>query len=157
MKNKGEIILYKNQVGNIKINVRLEDDTVWLNQKQIALLFCKGRTTIVEHIGNVFKEGELDENVVCRKFRHTTQHGAIEDKTQEKDVKYYNLDVIISVGYRVKSLQGTNSNRISLSPCRCFAATFNKFKTKQKKLEKEDSFKEIEQDIKMLKKKRTKN
>ncbi len=106
MKNKGEIILYKNQVGNIKINVRLEDDTVWLNQKQIALLFGKGRTTIVEHIGNVFKEGELNKKVVCRNFRHTTQHGAIQDKNQDKDVKYYNLDVIISVGYRVKSLQG---------------------------------------------------
>jgi len=94
MENKGEIILYKNQVGNIKINVRLEDDTVWLNQKQIALLFGKGRTTIVEHIGNVFKEGELNENVVCRNFRHTTQHGAIQDKTQEKDeetIKFFKI------------------------------------------------------------------
>jgi hypothetical protein len=71
------------------------------------LLFGKGRSTIAEHIQNVFKEGELDEKVVCRYFRHTTQHGAIEGKTQEKEVKYYNLDVIISFGYRVKSPQGT--------------------------------------------------
>ena len=103
----GEIILYQNQDGNIKIDVRLEDETVWLSQAQIAELFGKGRTTITEHIQNVFAEGELDENVVCRNFRHTTSHGAIVGKTQEKEVKYYNLDVIISIGYRVKSPQGT--------------------------------------------------
>ena len=103
----GEIILYQNQDGNIKIDVRLEDETVWLSQAQIAELFGKGRTTITEHIQNVFGEGELDENVVCRNFRHTTSHGAIVGKTQEKEVKYYNLDVIISIGYRVKSPQGT--------------------------------------------------
>ncbi len=73
----------------------------------MAEMFNKGRSTITEHIQNVFDEGELDEKVVCRYFRHTTQHGAIEGKTQEKEVKFYNLDVIISVGYRVKSLQGT--------------------------------------------------
>ena len=105
--NNGEIVLYQNQDGQIKLDVRLEDETVWLTQAQIAILFCKGRSTITEHIKNVFKEGELDENMVCRDFRHTTQHGAIEGKTQEKDVKHYNLDVIISLGYRVKSPQGT--------------------------------------------------
>ena len=102
-----EIIIYQNQQGNIKVDVRLEDETVWLTQAQMATLFGKGRTTITEHIGNVFKEGELDEEVVCRNFRHTTQHGAIEGKTQETTTTYYNLDVIISVGYRVKSPQGT--------------------------------------------------
>ncbi len=105
--NTGEILIYQNTDGNIKIDVRLEEETVWLTQDQIALLFGKGRSTITEHIQNVFKEGELDEKVVCRYFRHTTQHGAVEGKTQEKEVKYYNLDVIISVGYRVKSPQGT--------------------------------------------------
>tara|TARA_R110000868_G_scaffold51890_3_gene164347 strand:- start:2263 stop:2634 length:372 start_codon:yes stop_codon:yes gene_type:complete len=103
----GEILLYQNQDGSIKIDVRLEEETVWLNQAQIALFFGKGRSTITEHIANVFKEGELDENLVCREFRLTTSHGAIEGKTQEISVKHYNLDVIISVGYRVKSLQGT--------------------------------------------------
>ena len=103
----GEITIYQNQEGNIKIDVRLEDETVWLTQAQMAKLFGKGRTTITEHIQNVFKEGELEENVVCRNFRHTTQHGAIAGKTQETITKYYNLDVIISVGYRVKSAQGT--------------------------------------------------
>lgn len=105
--NTGEILIYQNLDGNIKIDVRLEEETVWLTQAQIALLFGKGRSTITEHIANVFKEGELDEKVVCRDFRLTTLHGAIEGKTQENSVKHYNLDVIISVGYRVKSLQGT--------------------------------------------------
>jgi hypothetical protein len=73
----------------------------------MAWLFGKGRSTVTEHINNIFKEGELDEKVVCRDFRHTMKHGAVAGKTQEKLVKYYNLDVIISVGYRVKSLQGT--------------------------------------------------
>jgi hypothetical protein len=111
--NTGEILLYQNQDGTIKVDVRLEEETVWLTQAQIALLFAKGRTTITEHIANVFGEGELIENVVCRNFRLITQHGAIEGKIQEKEVKHYNLDVMISVGYRVKSQQGTHS--ISLS------------------------------------------
>jgi len=107
MDKNSEIIIYQTEDGQTKIQARLEDETVWLTQAQMAELFGKGRSTITEHIGNIFKEGELDENLVCRNFRHTTQHGAIEGKTQDKDVKYYNLDVIISVGYRVKSVQGT--------------------------------------------------
>lgn len=103
----GEILIYQNQDGNIKIDVRLEEETVWLSQAQMGLLFGKARTTITEHIQNIFKEGELDEKVVCRDFRLTTSHGAIPDKNQESNVKLYNLDVIISVGYRVKSQQGT--------------------------------------------------
>lgn len=96
-----EIIFYQNQEGDIQIEVQLENETVWLTQAQMAELFNKARTTITEHIRNVFKEGELDENSVCRKFRHTADDG----KTYETN--YYNLDVIISVGYRVKSKQGT--------------------------------------------------
>lgn len=102
-----EILIYQTEDGQTKIQTRLENETVWLTQSQMAELFGKGRSTITEHINNLFKEGELDEELVCRNFRHTTQHGAIEGKTQENNVKYYNLDVIISVGYRVKSLQGT--------------------------------------------------
>ncbi|MDR1878665.1 MAG: virulence RhuM family protein [Bacteroidales bacterium] len=101
-----EIIIYQSD-GNIKIDVRLEEETVWLTQSQMAQLFGKDKRTISEHIGNIFKEGELNEEVVVRKFRITTQHGAIEGKTQEVEVNGYNLDVIISVGYRVKSQQGT--------------------------------------------------
>lgn len=102
-----EIIIYQNPAGNIKIDVRLEEETVWLTQAQMGQLFGKDKRTISEHIRNIFKEGELNEEVVIRNFRITTQHGAISGKTQEVEVKGYNLDVIISVGYRVKSLQGT--------------------------------------------------
>lgn len=102
-----EFILYQNPEGDIKIDVRLEEETVWLTQDQMATLFGKAKSTINEHIKNVFAEGELDEKVVVRKFRITTQHGAMAGKTQEVEVFGYNLDVIISVGYRVKSPQGT--------------------------------------------------
>ena len=102
--NTGEILIYQNQEGNIKIDVRLEEETVWLTQSQIALLFGKGRTTITEHIQNVFIEGELEQNRTCRKFRLVQKEGTRE---VEREVEHYNLDVIISVGYRVKSLQGT--------------------------------------------------
>ena len=107
MENKGEIKIYQTKDGQTAIDVRLEKETVWLNQDQIALLFDKSKPTINEHINNVFKEGELEKEEVVRKFRITTQHGAIEGKTQAHDVMFYNLDVIISVGYRVKSKRGT--------------------------------------------------
>lgn len=96
-----DILIYQNQDGNIKIDVRLENETVWLTQAQMALLFGKARSTITEHIQNVFKEGELDENSVCRNFRLTADDG------KSYETNHYNLDVIISVGYRVKSVQGT--------------------------------------------------
>lgn len=102
-----EILIYQNKAGDITIDVRVVEETVWLTQDQMATLFGKGRSTVTEHISNIFSEGELDEDVVCRNFRLTTPHGAMEGKTQEKEVKHYNLDVIISVGYRVKSVQGT--------------------------------------------------
>ena len=102
-----QIIIYQNPDGKIKIDVRLEEETVWLTQDQMATLFGKAKSTINEHIKNVFAEGELDEKVVVRKFRITTKHGAIAGKTQEVEVNGYNLDLIISVGYRVKSAQGT--------------------------------------------------
>lgn len=98
---KSEMILYKTEDGKIKLEVRLERENMWLTQDQLAELFDKGRTTITEHIQNIFKEGELDEKAVCREFRRTGSDGKV------YFVKYYNLDVIISVGYRVKSLRGT--------------------------------------------------
>lgn len=107
MEEQDKIIIYQSEDGITKIETRLENETVWLSQAQMAELFQKGRTTITEHIKNIFDEGELNEELVCRNFRLTTEHGAIEGKFQERDVKHYNLDVIISVGYRVKSHQGT--------------------------------------------------
>ena len=103
---KGEIVLYQPDE-TIRLEVRMEDETVWLSQAQMAELFGRERSVIGKHISNCFREGELDPNVVCAKFAHATIHGAIEGKTQSHDVAYYNLDVIISVGYRVKSQQGT--------------------------------------------------
>jgi len=82
--NNSEILIYKNPEGSIKIDVRLEEETVWLSQAQMADLFGKGRTTITEHIQNVFKEGELDENSVCRNFRHTAADGKSKQKTNSR-------------------------------------------------------------------------
>lgn len=98
---QSEIVIYKTEDGKTKIDVKMQDETVWLTQEQMAMLFNKGRSTITEHINNVFKEGELDEKSVCRESRQSHSFD------RESNVKYYNLDVIISVGYRVKSLQGT--------------------------------------------------
>lgn len=98
MEQQDEIIIYQSQDGTIKVDVLFSEETVWLTQTQIGSLFGKAKSTISEHIKNIFEEGELNENMVVRKFRTTTQHGAIENKTQSHEVNYYNLDVIISVG-----------------------------------------------------------
>ena len=102
-----EILLYQTEDGQTKIDVRLEEETVWLSQVQMGELFQKERSVITKHINNIFNEGELEEKLVRANFAHTTQHGAIKGKTQVKNIKLYNLDVVISVGYRVKSHQGT--------------------------------------------------
>jgi hypothetical protein len=104
---KNEIILYRPNELAEHIEVKLEDDTVWLNKEQISVLFGRDRTVISRHINNIFNEGELQKEVVCAFFALTTQHGAIKGKTQTIQVEHFNLDVIISVGYRVKSNQGT--------------------------------------------------
>src|SRR5699024_7595301 len=96
-----ELILYQTEDGETKIETRLENETVWLTQLQMVELFDKAKSTISEHIKNIFTEGELNENSVVRNFRTTAADG------KEYNVKYYNLDVIISVGYRVKSHRGT--------------------------------------------------
>ena len=103
---KGEIVLYQPE-GEVRLEVRVENETVWLTQAQMAALFERERSVIAKHIKNVFKEGELDSKVVCANFAHTTPHGAIKGKMQISEVVLYNLDVIISVGYRVKSIAGT--------------------------------------------------
>ena len=104
---KNEIILYRPDELAEHIEVRIDEETVWLNRQQIAKLFGRDVKTIGKHINNVFAEGELIRNVVVANFAITTQHGAIPGKTQTVSVEHYNLDVIISVGYRVKSKQGT--------------------------------------------------
>ncbi len=98
MKNS-EILIYQNQDGNIKVDVRLEEETVWLTQEQMATLFGKAKSTINEHIKNIYTENELTEVTTMKKFGNS--------EFQQKAPNYYNLDVIISIGYRVKSPQGT--------------------------------------------------
>ena len=93
------------QAPNVYPKVRIE--TVWLTIKQLALLFDRDRTVIGRHIKNIFTEGELQPSLVCAKFAHTGEYGRNVGYTQTKDVVFYNLDVIISVGYRVKSVRGT--------------------------------------------------
>ena len=99
-----EMLLYQDRDGVIKVDVRLEDETVWLSQAQICELFQKSKATISEHIKNVFEEGELDAMSTVRNFRTVQKEGTRE---VERNIDYYNIDVIISVGYRVKSSQGT--------------------------------------------------
>ena len=111
MKNKlqklNNFVIFETGEGKVNIDVLFQDETLWLTQKLIAELFEKGRTTITEHLKNIFDTGELEEKVVCRDFRHTTKHGAIKGKTQEKTTKYYNLKAITAVGYRVNSHRAT--------------------------------------------------
>ena len=104
--DKGQIILYQTQDGESKIEVTLANETVWLTADQMAELFQRNKSTISRHIRNIFEEGELNQEVVVAKFATTTQHGAIEGKFQTHLVDFYNLDMIISVGYRVKSYRG---------------------------------------------------
>ncbi len=102
----GEVAIY-NLDDSIKLNVWMTKETVWLTIRQLALLFNRDRTVIGRHIKNIFSEGELDPSLVCAKFAHTGEYGRAAGYTQTKDVDFYNLDVIISVGYRVKSVRGT--------------------------------------------------
>ena len=104
--HKGQIILYQTVDGESKIEVTLANDTVWLTIDQMAELFQRNKSTISRHIKKVFDEGELNREVVVAKFATTTQHGAIEGKLQTHLVEFYNLDMIISVGYRVHSYRG---------------------------------------------------
>jgi len=108
MKNNSEILIYQNPTGEVRLDVRLEEETVWLTQAHLCELFQKSKATISEHVKHIFEEGELVEESVVRNFRTTAKDG------KNYDVRYYNLDVIISVGY-----QRTDSSRTGVSPCRC--------------------------------------
>ena len=101
-----QIVVYKT-ADDIRLEVQTDGETVWLTQEQMCRLFGRTQPVIARHIANIFREGELTKEVVYAKFAYTTRHGAIDGKTQTKEVGLYNLDVVISVGYRVKSIQGT--------------------------------------------------
>lgn len=102
MDNRGKIVIYQTKDGKTSIDVKLENETVWLTQAQMADLFQKDRTVIGRHINNVYREGELERDITCAKFAHMGS-----DNDQQYETAVYNLDVIISVGYRVKSQRGT--------------------------------------------------
>ena len=110
MSKESEIVLFETEDKEITLNVKVNQDTVWLNRNQMADLFGRDVKTIGKHINNAVRE-ELSDQVVVAKFATTTQHGAIEGKTQTHMTEYYNLDVIISVGYRVKSQRGIEFRR----------------------------------------------
>jgi hypothetical protein len=128
MENKGELLLYKNKDDQIKLEVNIQDETVWLNRNQMALLFNRDIKTIGKHINNIFSEGELIENSVVANFATTATDGKV------YQVEYYNLDVIISVGYRVKSKEGTlfriwATQRLKEYIIKGFALNDKRFKT----------------------------
>ena len=101
------IVIYTSEDNIVSLDVKLENETVWLSQEQMAALFDRNRTVIGRHINNVFKEGELQKELVCAKIAHTEKLGRWDGRTQTAYTELYNLDVIISVGYRVKSKRGT--------------------------------------------------
>lgn len=105
IENKGDIVIYKTQDGLTKINVKFEDETVWLTQAQLVELYQTSKSNISEHIKHIFEEGELDEKSVVRNFRTTASDG------KDYNTKFYNLDMIISLGYRVKSIVATQFRR----------------------------------------------
>lgn len=108
MENKGEIIIYQAEDGRTRIEVRIEDESVWLSQQQMAELYQTSRTNVVEHIKHIYDENELDEQSTCRKFRQVQQEGSRE---VARNIPFYNLDMIISLGYRVKSSIATQFRR----------------------------------------------
>ena len=110
-----EFLVFTTQAGEKGIEVRVEDQTVWLTQKLIGVLFDKGRSTITEHLQNIFANGELDEKAVCRDFRHTAEDG------KEYLTAFYNLDAIIAVGFRVNSARATQFRQWAIGILRDFA------------------------------------
>ena len=106
--NQGDVIIYQAEDGKTKIDVRFVDETVWLSQQQMVELFKTSRTNMVEHIAHIYEEGELDEISTCRKFRQVRQEGS---RTVSRELPFYNLDMIISLGYRVKSIIATHFRR----------------------------------------------
>ncbi len=141
-----DVILYED--GTVALSATVENETVWLSQKQMAELFDVQRPAVTKHLSNIFKSGELDEKVVCSILEHTTQHGAIKSKKQTKKTKLYNLDAIISIGYRVNSKRATQFRQWATSVLKEYIIkgyALNKEKLQQKKLD------ELDQTIKLIK------
>ncbi len=108
MNNEMQFLIYKTVDENISVNAVIKDESIWLTQKAMGELFGVSTSTISRHLKNIFSEYELLPEVVIAKIATTTQHGAIAGKTQTNDTNFYNLDAIISVGYRVNSIRATH-------------------------------------------------
>lgn len=108
MDNNNNIIIYQSEDGKTHIEVRVENETVWLTQQQMAELFQSSRTNVVEHIKHIYEEGELDEQSTCRKFRQVQTEGG---RQVSRELPFYNLDMIISLGYRIRSIVATHFRR----------------------------------------------
>ena len=106
----GEILIYQTDDGQTNIEVKIEDDTVWLTQQQMSELFQTSRTNVVEHIKHIYEEGELDEISTCRNFRQVRKEG---NREVTRQIPHYNLDMIISLGYRIKSVIATRFRQCS--------------------------------------------
>ena len=107
MTQNNNIVIYQSEDGKVHLDVVYNEETMWLTQQQLCDLYQTSKSNVSEHIKHIFEDGELDKEVVVRNFRITTQHGAIKGKTQSRDVAHYNLDMIISLGYRVRSVTAT--------------------------------------------------
>ena len=139
-----DIVIYED--GTVALETTVENESVWLTQQQISELFGVQRPAITKHLSNIFKSGELDEKVVCSILEHTTQHGAVKGKLQAKKTKLYNLDAIISLGYRVNSQRATKfriwATRV-LKEYLINGYVLNQEKLRQKKLEELDKTLEL--------------
>ena len=118
MEENNKILIYTDSSGLTKIDVKLEENTLWLTQAQMCELYQTSKSNVSEHIKHIFEEGELEREQVVRKFRTTTQHGAVEGLTQTHEVTFYNLDMIIALGYRVNSVRATQFRQWATSVLR---------------------------------------
>lgn len=137
---KGEIVIYTSEDGTVSLDTKLDNDTIWLTQKQMAELFGVKTPAISKHLKNIFSEGELKEEVVISILETTTKHGAIKGKTQKTTTQFYNLDAIISVGYRVNSSRATQfriwaTNTLRNYITKGYVVNENLLKTQQNKIQ----------------------
>ena len=147
--NKGEIIIYKSSDGSINLDTRLENESIWLTQKGMAELFGVKTPAISKHLKNIFNEGELKEDMVISMLETTTKHGAIKGKTQTSNTQFYNLDAIISVGYRVNSSRATQFRIWATTVLRDYMTNgyaINEHKLKQE----QDKVRTLQDTIKLL-------
>ena len=147
MENKGEIIIYKGDDGKSQLDVRLEKETIWLNQYQLADLFKTDRTSIQKHISNIYKSKELDQIATCAKFAQVQKEGK---RSITREIQHYNLDVIISVGYRVNSKRGTQFRIWATQTLKDHLVKGYTINEKRLK-EQQDKFKELQQTVEFLK------